>query len=102
MPGGIIHNPELSLALFSTGAFSGLEPCPRCHGIDQWPEVSLDDSNYGIFCATCDWVGPRASAADGNPDEAIAAWNREARQIRQARTLGLDVNLVQPMEVSCG
>ncbi len=92
--------PELSALVFPAETRPGMEPCPRCQGVNLWPEVSLDD--YGIYCATCDWVGPRASAGGGDPDEAIAAWNREARQLREARDRGLTINLVQPKEESLG
>jgi hypothetical protein len=92
--------PELSALQFPTQERPGMEPCPRCNGVDLWPEVSFDD--YGIYCATCDWVGPRASPCDGDPDAAWAAWNREARQVREARDLGLTINLVQPVEEDFG
>lgn len=71
-----------------------VDACPRCGGRDIWPEFSSQP--YGLYCRGCQWGGPRASAADGDPDAAIAAWNDEARKIVQARALGLAVNLVQP------
>lgn len=73
-----------------------VEPCPRCGSRDIWPEFS--GSPYGLYCRGCQWGGPRASAADGDPDEAIAAWNEEGRKVAQARELGLSLNLVQPVE----
>lgn len=78
----------------SETAFRGLAPCPRCTGRDIWPEFSGEP--YGLYCRSCQWVGPRASAADGDPDAACAAWNEEARKVAQARELGLAVNLDQP------
>jgi len=71
--------------------------CLRCGSCDIWPEFS--DAPYGLYCRSCQWCGPRASAADGDPDAAIAAWNAEARKVQEARQLGLKVNLVQrPLE----
>lgn len=70
------------------------ENCPRCGGHDIWPEVG--PGPYGLYCRSCQWGGPRASAADDHPDEALAAWNDEARKVAQARAMGLAVNLVQP------
>lgn len=95
---GLIRNPELALHLGLALApdMGAHEPCPRCDGRDLWPEVSLSGDPYGIYCASCNWLGPRASAPDDGPDDAWAAWDREARQVRQARALGLTVNLVQP------
>ena len=76
------------------GVFKSVECCPRCDSADIWPEFS--GHPYGLYCRSCQWGGPRASAADGDPDEAIAAWNAEARKIAQARDLGLKLNLMQP------
>lgn len=73
-----------------------LEPCPRCDGMDIWPEIG--PGPYGLYCRSCQWGGPRTSAADGDPDEAIAAWNREARKVALARKMGLTLNMVQPVE----
>lgn len=78
----------------SATAFKGLQPCPRCSGLDIWPELSGEP--YGLYCRSCQWHGPRASQADGDPDAAVAAWNDEARKVAQAREMGLAVNLVQP------
>jgi hypothetical protein len=71
-----------------------LEACPSCGGADIWPEYGA--APYGLYCRSCQWGGPRASASDDDPDKAIAAWNAEARKVRQARALGLAVNLVPP------
>ncbi len=80
----------------SEGAFKGLAPCPRCGGRDIWPEFS--GTPYGLYCRSCSWGGPRASAADADPDAACHAWNEEARKVALARELGLRVNLEQPKE----
>ena len=100
----VLHDPALARALdLADGTFfEGDEPCPRCGGRKLWPEVSLEDEPYGIYCAGCDWVGPRASTPDGDPHAAMAAWNDEARKVRLARELGLTVNLVQPREDAHG
>lgn len=68
--------------------------CLRCGSLDVWPEFS--GAPYGLYCRSCQWHGPRASDADGDPDAAIAAWNDEARKVALARKLGLKVNLDQP------
>lgn len=78
-------------------AFSNLQPCPRCGGTEIFPEFG--DEPYGLYCRSCQWGGPRASEADGDPDQAIAAWNDEARKVALAREMGLKLNLVQPVEV---
>ena len=65
--------------------------CPRCGGENIYPESFTP---WGLYCAKCQWCGPRAHYKD--PDEAIAAWNAEARKIHEARRLGLTVNLQQP------
>lgn len=76
-------------------------PCPRCGADDEiWPEAG--PGPYGLYCRACQWGGPRASEADGDPDPAIAAWNDEARKVALARELGLRLNLVQPKEESLG
>lgn len=87
---------QLTLANFSPvpGAFFGVEPCPRCGSRDVWPEFG--GSPFGLYCRHCQWGGPRASEADGDPDKAIAAWNEEARKVGQARKIGLTINLEQP------
>jgi Restriction alleviation protein Lar len=89
---------QLTLTNFSPvpGAFFGVDPCPRCGSRDIWPEVS--GTPYGLYCLGCQWGGPRASAADGDPDAAISAWNDEARKVALAREMGLRVNLDQPKE----
>lgn len=73
-----------------------VECCPRCDSADIWPEFS--GHPYGLYCLACQWVGPRASAADGDPDAAVAAWNDECRKIALAREMGLTVNMTQPRE----
>lgn len=70
-----------------------VDNCPRCGGQDIWPEFSGEP--YGLYCRSCGWGGPRASAADADPDAAIAAWNDEARKVALARAMGLKTNLVQ-------
>lgn len=72
------------------------EDCPRCGSRDIWPELA--EGPYGLYCRGCGWGGPRVSAADDYPDEALFAWNDEAHKIAQARELGLTLNLVQPKE----
>jgi hypothetical protein len=71
-----------------------LEPCPRCGGEDIWPELMIEPP-FGLYCRTCQWGGPREGVDDDEPDPAMAAWDREAAKIREARALGLNVNLVQ-------
>lgn len=93
---------QLSLAALSPvpGAFSGVAPCLRCGSRDIWPEFS--GTPYGLYCRGCQWGGPRASAADADPDAAIAAWNEEARKVALARQMGLKLNLVQPPDEPLG
>jgi hypothetical protein len=53
-----------------------IEPCPKCGGTNIWPEMGFA-VKYGMMCGACEFVGPRAS--EGDPDEAIAAWNALSR-----------------------
>ena len=74
------------------GAF--VEDCPRCGSDNVWPEVAIClEDPFGIYCANCNWGGPKVVADE--VDEAVLAWNHEARQIRAAKTLGLAVNFDQ-------
>jgi hypothetical protein len=73
-----------------------VDNCPRCQGADIWPEVG--PGPYGLYCRACQWGGPPASVADGDPDASIAAWNDEARKIALARQMGLTINMVQPQD----
>lgn len=69
-------------------------PCPRCGSIDIWPE-HFEHEDWSLYCRTCQWTGPQV-AAEAEVDEALAAWNREARQVQEARALGLRLCFVQP------
>ena len=66
-------------------------PCPRCGAEEVYPESFTP---WGLYCAKCQWCGPRAHWNDW--DQAISAWNAEARKIAEARAMGLAVNLDQP------
>lgn len=76
------------------------EPCPRC-GEEQniWPETVIVP--YGLYCRGCQWGGPREADDDAEPDAALWAWNDEARKIREARALGLQVSFDQAPEEDC-
>lgn len=69
-----------------------LEPCPACRSNRIFPDWNGGEP-YGLVCDACGWLGLPASPADGEADEAIAAWNRECRQIAQARALGVPVHI---------
>ncbi len=76
---------------------AALAPCPRCASTDIWPEAATVDP-WGLYCRACQWTGPRSGGDD--PDTAVAAWNREARQVAEARQLGLAVNLRQVLPLA--
>ena len=93
--GQILEDDGAQFYMIPANPDGNICPCPRCSGIDIWPEMSGNDWEFGLYCKSCQWIGPREST-DGSPDAAIAAWNREARKIKQAQFLGLTVNFDQP------